>query len=49
MLQLETSILNEVSQIKTKTTRYHSHVESLKSDTNELIYNTKISSQTMRS
>ena len=37
---------NEVSQRKTNIISYHLYVESLKNDTNELIYKTETDSQT---
>ena len=45
-MQLEIIILNEVRKGKTNTTRYHLYVESLKNDTNELIYKREADSQT---
>ena len=43
---LEIIILSEVSLTENTKTWYHLHVESLKNDTNEVIYKTEIDSQT---
>ena len=43
---LEMIILNEVSQRKANVIQYHSHVESKKNDTNELINKTETDIET---
>ena len=44
-MDLETVILSEVSQTKTKIICYHVYVESKKNGTNELIFKTEIESR----
>ena len=44
-MNLEILILGEVSQTKTNTTSYYSHVESKTNDTSELLYKIVIDSQ----
>ena len=45
-MQLDVITLSEVSQRKTNIISYHLYVESLKNDTNELIYKREADSQT---
>ena len=45
-MQLDVITLSEVSQRKTNIISYHLYVESLKNDTNELIYKIEADSQT---
>ena len=45
-MDLEITILSEISQRKTNIIWYHLYVESKKNDTNELIYKTELDSQT---
>ena len=47
-MDLEIVILSEVSQRKTNIIRYRLYVDSKKTSTNELIYKTKIQSQTQK-
>ena len=44
-MDLEIIIISEFSHMKTNIIWYHLYVESKKSDTNELIYETEIDSQ----
>ena len=44
-VDLEIIILSEVSQRKTNIIWYHLYMESLKNDTNELVYKTETDSQ----
>ena len=45
-MDVEITILSEISQRKTNIIWYHLYVESKKNDTNELIYKTELDSQT---